>query len=210
MFSNPILLCKFFFLGQIYLNFRFGRFVAIKIIDKSSIPATLVEKFLPRELDITQKVNHINVVKCLFVGIPHPTKVVIISEFCDGGTLLKYVLDKSGLDDFEAARLFRQLIEGIQYLHQILGVAHRDIKLENILLTLTGLLKLADFGFSREIRGSEKSVSYCGTRPYSAPQLVDHIPYLPFSSDWFSCGIALYTMVAGNWPYVSSHLTRIT
>jgi hypothetical protein len=75
----------------------FGRFVAIKIIDKKSIPSFLVEKFLPRELEITKRVNHPHIVKCLHIAQPHPTKVVIISEFCDGGTLLKYVLDYNGL-----------------------------------------------------------------------------------------------------------------
>uniref|UniRef100_A0AC35G707 Protein kinase domain-containing protein n=1 Tax=Panagrolaimus sp. PS1159 TaxID=55785 RepID=A0AC35G707_9BILA len=179
----------------------FGRYVAIKIIDKKSIPSFLVEKFLPRELEVTKRVNHPHIVKCLHIAQPHPTKVVIISEFCDGGTLLKYVLDYNGLAEKEAARLFRQLIAAVHHLHYELSVAHRDIKLENILLDLNKVLKLADFGFARQTYKSEKSTSYCGTRPYSSPQLVSHTPYQPFAADWFASGIALYTMIAGFWPH---------
>uniref|UniRef100_A0AC34F8W3 Protein kinase domain-containing protein n=1 Tax=Panagrolaimus sp. ES5 TaxID=591445 RepID=A0AC34F8W3_9BILA len=179
----------------------FGRFVAIKIIDKKSIPSFLVEKFLPRELEITKRVNHPHIVHCLHIAQPQPTKVVIIYEFCDGGTLLKYVLDYNGLEEKEAGRLFRQLIDAVYHLHFELSVAHRDIKLENILLDSNKVLKLADFGFARQTYKAEKSTSYCGTRPYSSPQLVNHTPYEPFAADWFACGIALYTMIAGFWPH---------
>uniref|UniRef100_A0A7E4USF0 Protein kinase domain-containing protein n=1 Tax=Panagrellus redivivus TaxID=6233 RepID=A0A7E4USF0_PANRE len=179
----------------------YNQYVAIKIIDKSSIPATLADKFLPRELDVTRMVNHPNIARCLSVVQPHPTKVVIISEFCEGGTLLNYVMQYGGLPEFEAARLFHQLVEAIHYLHTTLSVAHRDVKLENMLLDGHRNLKLVDFGFARQATPATKSSSFCGTRPYSSPQLVDHIAYSPFAADWFACGITLYTMITGSWPH---------
>uniref|UniRef100_A0AC34F8V6 Protein kinase domain-containing protein n=1 Tax=Panagrolaimus sp. ES5 TaxID=591445 RepID=A0AC34F8V6_9BILA len=103
----------------------YNREVAVKIIDKRAIPASLVDKFLPRELEITRIVHHPHLVRCLHIIQPHHTKVAIISEFYSGGTLLQYVLNRNQLTGAEGARIFRQLCEAIYYLHHTLGVVHR-------------------------------------------------------------------------------------
>uniref|UniRef100_A0AC35G8F9 Protein kinase domain-containing protein n=1 Tax=Panagrolaimus sp. PS1159 TaxID=55785 RepID=A0AC35G8F9_9BILA len=179
----------------------YNREVAVKIIDKRAIPPSLVEKFLSRELEITRIVHHPHLVRCLHIIQPHHTKVAIISEFYSGGTLLQYILNRNQIDEAEVARIFRQLCEAIYCLHHTLGVVHRDIKMENILLDENKDIKLADFGFARHISQAQTSTSFCGTRPYSAPQLVQQKPYNPYAADWYAIGVVLYTMLCGKWPH---------
>ncbi|KAH7728601.1 CAMK protein kinase [Aphelenchoides avenae] len=181
-------------------SYHYGRFVAIKIINKRAIPGALVDKFLPRELEVTQKVRHPHLCRSFDVYEPNPTKVIIVSEYCEGGTLLHLVLRKKRIEEPNAARMYRQLCEAVHYLHAR-GVAHRDIKLENILLDDKCDIKLADFGFSRYVKPRERSASFCGTKPYSAPDLVDNKPYDPYTADWYAMGVVLYTILLGRWPY---------
>ncbi|KJH52920.1 hypothetical protein DICVIV_00789 [Dictyocaulus viviparus] len=98
----------------------------------------------------------------------------------------------STLEAPQGVRMFRQLMEAVHYLHER-NIVHRDIKLENILLDGNGDAKLADFGFAR-------SRSFCGTRPYSAPQITVYKPYDSYAADWYALGIVLYTMLVGKWP----------
>uniref|UniRef100_A0A7E4ZUS8 Protein kinase domain-containing protein n=1 Tax=Panagrellus redivivus TaxID=6233 RepID=A0A7E4ZUS8_PANRE len=179
----------------------FRREIAIKIIDKRSIPSAAVDKFLPRELEITKKVLHPHIVRCLHIYQPHPSKVVIVSEFYPGGTLLQYLIHRRIIDEGNAARLFRQLSEALHYLHDSLHVVHRDVKMENILISINGDVKLGDFGFAKYADKATRSTSFCGTQPYSSPQLLNHVPYDGFAADWFAAGIVLFTMLMGKWPF---------
>ncbi|EFP09087.1 hypothetical protein CRE_15868 [Caenorhabditis remanei] len=98
-----------------------------------------------------------------------------------------------------AVTLFRQIIEAINYLHTR-GITHRDVKLENILIDGNGDVKLIDFGFSRHVERRERSRSFCGTQPYTCPQMKKFRPYVPFCADFYACGVVLFTMVVGKWP----------
>ncbi|KJH52921.1 hypothetical protein DICVIV_00790 [Dictyocaulus viviparus] len=66
--------------------------VAVKIINKKALPPAIADKFLPRELDITIKVRHPHLSRCLSVITPNPTKVVVVSEFYERGTLLQLII----------------------------------------------------------------------------------------------------------------------
>lgn len=71
-------------------------------------------------------------------------------EVCGGGDLLTYVRKRRRLKEDVARHLFRQIVTGVRYCHQQM-VLHRDIKLDNILLTSTGHVKICDFGVSKLI-----------------------------------------------------------
>lgn len=178
----------------------FGREVAVKVINKKAIPESLADKFLSRELEVTAKVWHPHVARCLSILYLSPSEVVIVSEFYDKGTLLEMIMMEKTIREYpKAISIFRQIIEAVKYLHDR-NIAHRDIKLENILFNCNGDVKLTDFGFSRTIQRRERSNSFCGTRPYTSPQMMCMKPYDAFASDYYACGIVLYTMVVGRWP----------
>ena len=69
-------------------------------------------------------------------------------EYVDGGDLLQYVKKRKHLDEEEAKRIFKQVVQGIAHCH-CRSVLHRDIKLDNILLDHEGSIKICDFGVSR-------------------------------------------------------------
>ncbi|CAG9533671.1 unnamed protein product [Cercopithifilaria johnstoni] len=178
----------------------YKRLVAIKIINVNALPKSIATKFLPRELLFTKMVRHPHIARALSIQIPHPTKIAIISEYYPGGTLLHLIIQRKRIPEFpQACRLFRQLTEAIHYLHDR-GIVHRDIKAENVLLDSNGDVKLTDFGFARYINQNELSQSFCGTKPYSSPEIVQHLPYNAYASDWYAMGVLLYTMLIGKWP----------
>lgn len=75
------------------------------------------------------------------------------------------------LNEEEILQILVQILDGLDYLHHQ-NIIHRDLKLENILLTKNGQIKLADFGFSKEIDTSMVSkLTFCGTLPYISPEI---------------------------------------
>jgi serine/threonine protein kinase len=81
----------------------------------------------------------------------------MVLEFCAGGDLFWYIQAKACLDEQEAKRFSVQLLSALDYCQANL-IAHRDIKLENILLDKKGNIKLADFGFAREVDGHSNTL----------------------------------------------------
>uniref|UniRef100_A0A1I7ULE5 Protein kinase domain-containing protein n=1 Tax=Caenorhabditis tropicalis TaxID=1561998 RepID=A0A1I7ULE5_9PELO len=155
------------------------------------------------------KVRHPHIARCLAITKPAPSKIVIVSDYYERGTLLDLILTHKRLKEFPlSVTLFRQLIEAINYLHTR-GIAHRDVKLENILIDGNGDIKLIDFGFARHIERRERSRSFCGTQPYTSPQISKFRPYEPFAADYYACGVILYTMVVGKWPNMATSTVNI-
>ncbi|XP_069647328.1 ribosomal protein S6 kinase-related protein isoform X2 [Haliaeetus albicilla] len=86
----------------------------------------------------------------------------------------------------------------IMYLHD-LGIMHRDVKMENILLDERGHLKLTDFGLSRHLRWGERAHTICGTLQYMAPEVLSGGPY-GHTADWWSLGVLLFALASGEFP----------
>lgn len=100
-----------------------------------------------------------------------------------------------------SAVMFREYFSGLQYMHSEL-IAHRDIKLENILVTAQNVPKLADFSFSIEFtKNSPLCTSYCGSVPYFAPELLQRKPYNPFKSDIWALGVCLFITTNNIFPF---------
>lgn len=97
-----------------------------------------------------------------------------IMEYCSGGDLYSFILAAGQLEMAEADCFFKQLMRGVEYLREM-GVAHRDLKLENIPLTQRGTVKIADFGNAECFRMAWETEVHmisevCGSRPYIAPE----------------------------------------
>ena len=106
------------------------------------------------EVGILLRLNrHSNVVK-LFETFETGRHSLLVMELCAGGDLLNYVRKRKKLDEDIAKYLFKQLVEGLGYLHAR-NILHRDIKLDNILLDGKGMVKIADFGVSKQVKPGE-------------------------------------------------------
>lgn len=129
-------------------------------------------------------------------------------EYADNGTLLDLVKQKHSLSEKDAHLYFSQLIAGIQYCHSR-HIAHRDLKLENLLMTTDNCLKICDFGFARyfeyDANDRKLSATFCGSNAYASPELLKELPYNPMLADVFACGVILYAMVFGSLPFDDSH-----
>ena len=121
-------------------------------------------------------------------------------EYANGGELFDYIVQKRKLLDNEACKFFRQIISGIDYLHQI-GVCHRDLKPENLLLDYNKDIKIVDFGLSNIYAGGEMLKTPCGSPCYAAPEMIRGDKYNGLSIDIWSSGIILYAMLCGYLPF---------
>lgn len=104
----------------------------------------------------------------------------------------------------EGGRMFlRQMVDCLDYMHEQKGVAHRDIKLENMLLTSDLTIKFADFGFATQ-DGIEKLSQFRGTKTYMAPEIKEGKVYNGKQVDIFSIGVVLFIMVRGIYPFTEA------
>nr|GMD80266.1 CBL-interacting serine/threonine-protein kinase 7-like [Ipomoea batatas] len=175
--------------------------VAVKVIDKSATVAT-VEPYILREILAMRRLNHHpNIVK-LHEVMATKTKIYLVMELATGGDFLAKLNGGGPFDNATARRYFRQLISAVSFCHQN-GVAHRDIKLQNLLLDGDGNLKISDFGLSA-LSDHLKDVSLetrCGTPAYSAPEVITGKRYDDAKADAWSCGVILFEFLAGRRPF---------
>jgi protein-serine/threonine kinase len=173
------------------------------------------------EYTIAQSLDHPNIVKTVSL-CTHHGKWNHVMEYCQQGELFSLV-DKKYFRAEDRYCIFKQLLRGVAHLHRN-GIAHRDIKLENLLMTDHGHVKITDFGVSevfcgehpglassrglcgqgmREKRASRPGI--CGSKPYIAPEvLAKDKEYDPAKLDVWSCGILYLTLVHGGNPWASA------
>jgi 5'-AMP-activated protein kinase catalytic alpha subunit len=141
-----------------------GQTVAVKIIEFGGNVCPKVAAAVEREIRLLGGLDHPNIVRLIEV-VREKGRVFVVLEHCEGGTLLDRILSDELKSVSEVKRLFRQIASGVWYLHRR-GIAHGDIKPDNIVLTEEGDAKLIDFGYSKEVLlGSDEDKS--GTVKYS-------------------------------------------
>ena len=217
--SYPSTLLSFYkygrFIGQgafgkvnIGLNVLTGRIVAIKSFNKQKISLNNNEnkKKILYETSLMQKLNHKNVVKILEL-FETEKYMLIIMEYINCGNLFSFVKKRRKLNEKTAKFLFRQIIQGIKYIHSK-NIVHRDIKLENILIDLNNNIKICDFGISKIFpdNSSNKMLLFdkCGTPMYMAPEILlssKENGYYAKPVDIWAAGIALYIILSGQLPF---------
>lgn len=186
---------------------RSVRKIACKIIDGRRTSSDYINRFFPRELKIMHRLSHphiVSVFKMLEIG-PY---ICCLMNLCSYGDLLQRIQLSGSLHIREAKLFFCQIVAAIHYLHN-LGICHRDVKCENILIHNRYCVKLSDFGFARRFhkRSNGESMSvilsdtFCGSIAYASPEVLKGIPYDPQLYDVWSLGCVLYTMTTGSMPF---------
>ena len=128
----------------------------------------------------------------------------IVLELMEGGDLFEQIRRRGSFDEKKAREMIRVLIDAVRYCH-LKGIWHRDIKLENLLLSCKNVdhacLKLADFGLAIQMeRENMKATDCCGTAEYVAPEVLQSQPYGK-ECDFWSIGIVAYFLLCGFAPF---------
>ncbi|CAD8191869.1 unnamed protein product [Paramecium pentaurelia] len=184
-----------------------GEQVAIKLIDSGKLWNAEDIDLVFREAEVMKNLRHNNIVKILNCYTLPNMQVVLIMEFLQGGDLVEYLQEKGGLSEQEARIIFRQIAEAIRYCHDK-RLIHRDLKLENILLTskIEKIIKIIDFGIATVSTNFTIDKVDRGSLSYMPPELMSGqaIEIKP-SIDIWALGVILYALVCGNLPFTSKN-----
>ncbi|KAK6752737.1 hypothetical protein RB195_003882 [Necator americanus] len=195
--------------GKVSLAFdhKFEREVAVKLIKKSAIEnkADLIR--IRREIRIMSALHHPNIIQ-IYEVFENREKIILVMEYACGGELYDYVSHFGSLPESEARRIFRQITSAVLYCHKH-QVAHRDLKLENILLDQDNNAKIADFGLSNYFGNKTLLTTFCGSPLYASPEIINGTPYRGPEVDCWSLGILLYTLVYGSMPFDGRDFNRM-
>lgn len=177
------------------------------------------DKKVKSEYSLAKSLHHPNIVETIRLCTNH-SRWNHVMEYCQGGDVHSLVEKKYlNTQDREKDRfcLFKQLVQGINYLHTH-GIAHRDIKLENLLITSNSKLKITDFGVSEVFSGIHPGLreaggecgknldsevrrcapGVCGSMPYIAPEvLAKEAPYDPRKADVWSAAVCMLVLTFG-------------
>ena len=185
--------------------------VAIKQIYKTFDEIT--EEEIINEIEILKKLNHPDIVKILEFYKTEQA-YYIISEYCSGGELFQKA--ETHLSENQIAVIFKQILSGLSYLHSN-NIVHRDLKLENILISdteyvpITGEeyldIKIIDFGNAKHFENNVSDKSIVGSTLYLAPE--SFMKKSGKESDLWSAGVILYMLVVGCPPFTGKSDKKI-
>lgn len=161
---------------------------------------------MAREIEVLTQIDHPNCIK-LFAVYLTERKVYIVTELVDGGELLDRVTEKGNYTETDAVHIFKQILEGVAYLHAR-GIVHRDLKLENLIMQNDrddSPVKIADFGLSKFFDRETLLQTMCGSPQYVAPEVLsvgsegthDYTPAV----DMWSLGVILFILLSGYSPF---------
>ena len=182
--------------------------VAVKILDKQKIEDEIDIERIIREIEILRSISHPNISQ-MYETYSTVHNFYLMMEYVEGGDLFDFISDNCFLPENKACFFFRQLISVMEYLSE-LGISHRDIKPENILLDKNHEnIKVIDFGLSNYCMEHELLHSSCGSPCYASPEMLSGNPYSGISTDLWSAGIVLYSMLVGALPFDDQELHKL-
>ncbi len=191
-------------LGRVYAAIDpHGRAVALKVIraDAAADPA-VVRRFLTREVATLRGLSHPNVVRYFNLLYPNTTPVLVMERV--PGESLQAALDRAGGRPLpDAVGHARALLLAAEHLSHA-GVAHRDVKPGNCVVTPSGTLKLVDFGLAKDADGPfDETVpgQLLGTPLYIAPEQIDDARRADHRSDLYAAGCVLFHLLTGRPPF---------
>ncbi|GHO93865.1 hypothetical protein KSF_039130 [Reticulibacter mediterranei] len=186
--------------AHVYLatHVQSGRHVAIKFVRRPGSDAAI--KQLWNEARILPRLHHPHIVRMLdFYN--NETFSFLVMEYALRGTLRQQYTVGTQLPFSTVARYVQQVAAALQYTHTF-GYIHRDVKPDNLLLTLDGLVQLSDFGIATTAYYADRLRDKFGTAPYTAPEQADGNPCA--ASDQYSLAIVAYEWLCGHPPFAGT------
>ena len=182
-------------------------YCACKTIQKQRLSKGNLEERFECEIRVHQQLHHPSIVE-IYDLFTDKDFYYVMMEFCPGGELFQYIVDRGRLSEDRAQIFMKQLMESIAFIHR-LGICHRDLKPENLLLDQYGCIKVSDFGLSRFLDPEGLSHTPCGSPCYASPECLSGRPFDGRKSDVWSCGVILYAMVTGQLPWTKRNQPQL-
>ena len=205
-FLKPINESRF----QVYLVSKLGNKKHSKVYYAAKIFQAASSNIYNNELNICKKLDHPNIIKLKFhqKNIPLPLSSKQIDEEFDilfyenapYGDLLGYLIENGSFEEILARTIFHKVISGIEEMHHN-GIAHLDIKPDNIVIGKNFEVKLIDFGHCKTMSNKLLKDFNVGTPSYMPPELRERTPYDGFKVDIFNLGILLFCLLAAQAPF---------
>lgn len=177
---------------------KLNRMVAVKVMKAEfKEDPTFITKFR-KEAQAAAGLSHPNIVNVYDVGDDNGLYYIVM-ELIEGITLKDYIVRKGKLSVKEATSIAIQVSLGLQAAHNR-GIIHRDVKPQNIIISVDGKVKLSDFGIAKATNSNTITSNVMGSVHYSSPEQVRG-GFSNAKSDIYSLGVTLYEMVTGRVPF---------
>lgn len=185
---------------------------AMKII-KQPLSSTSDNKEIFQEVIIATQLRHENSISIYDADVisakDNKNKAFFVMEYVPGGDLKQYLnsfIDSNiSMSLYRVLDLMKQILEGLNVLYSSNPpIIHRDLKLNNILLSYNAcgeiVIKISDFGFAKSVTTNISDVDVVGTRPYMAPECFKKVAST--RTDIYAVGVIFYQLLTNNFPYV--------
>jgi serine/threonine-protein kinase len=184
---------------------KLRREVAVKVLHAHLLAEPESKARLEREARAVAKLNHDGILQIFDYSSEEADSSYIVTEFIDGQTLKQFLASRKLPVPELAALIVIELGEALTHAHS-LGIIHRDVKPENVMVRKDGVLKLMDFGVAQVVDLERMTVTgqILGSPAYMAPEVLDGRT-LDFRSDVFSVGVMLYQMATGVLPFTGKN-----
>ncbi|MEM6290543.1 MAG: serine/threonine-protein kinase [Myxococcota bacterium] len=187
-------------MGRVYRarQLRLDRFVAVKLMNAELGRDPEFRERFEREARALARLDHTNIVRIHDFGEVGGV-FYLVMEYVEGTSLRELILD--GVTPEVARTLIGQLCDALAYAHDR-GVVHRDIKPENVLISLDGIVKVADFGLAKlpKVELRTRTHRVVGTPQYMAPEQLRDPGSVDHRADVFAIGVVFYEMLTGQLP----------
>ena len=191
-------------MGVVYKGYEpsLSRYVAIKELSSSlTNNSVVVERFL-REARSMAMLNDPHIIQIYSIGQQNGQPFFVM-EYVDGASLSDLITRDGHLQIVDALRIVHQTAQGLAAAHAR-GVIHRDVKPANLMISLRGQVKIADFGIALANSSVDIKLTgageFVGTPGYLSPEIVQGLT-VDARSDIFSLGVVLFEMFTGRTPF---------
>ncbi|QSL66321.1 hypothetical protein MERGE_000699 [Pneumocystis wakefieldiae] len=160
-----------------------------------------------REIAISSLLQHPYICTLRDVKI-QPNHYYVFFEYINGGQMLDYIISHGKLKEKQARKFARQIGSALDYCHRN-SIVHRDLKIENILISKEGDIKMIDFGLSNLYSPHSQLSTFCGSLYFAAPELLNAKAYTGPEIDIWSFGVVLYVLVCGKVPFDDQNMPAL-
>ncbi|CAK4403497.1 unnamed protein product [Aphanomyces euteiches] len=172
---------------------------AVKSCDKQNLVKRKQVVHTWTEKRILEKLRGHPFIVTLFSTFSTPDEVHFVLEYCPGGELFYHLHQQDRFDDVSVQFYAAEVLTALHSLHTA-NIVYRDLKPENVLLDAAGHIRLADFGFCKDIGDAERTFSFCGSPEYLSPEMIKRRGHT-VATDMWSFGCFCYELAVGHPPF---------